>query len=94
MRSLTIAATLAAVLGGASCAYAGTSVGVIKAINASKDTITLKNGHTYAAAKTVKLSSFKAGEKVDVAYATLKGKMGKDKMEITSLKLAMKSHKV
>ena len=91
MRSLNIAATTVAVLAGASFAYAGTSVGVIKSINAAKDTITLKNGDTYAAPKTVKLSNFKVGEKVDVTYATLKGKMGKGEMEITSLKPAMKS---
>jgi hypothetical protein len=42
----------------------------------------------------MKLSSFKVGEKVHVSYATLKGKMSKGKMEITSLKPAMNSHKV
>jgi hypothetical protein len=49
----------------------------------AKDSITLDNGSTYMAPKSVKLSDFKVGEKVTVSYS----KSGVT-MDITSIKPA------
>ena len=73
----------AALLGSASIAYAADATGKIKSLDMTKDMVTLDNGSSYMAPKTVKLSDFKIGEKVTVSYA----KAG-DKMDITSIRPA------
>ena len=72
-----------ALLGAASVAYAADATGMIKSMDMAKDMITLDNGSTYMAPKSVKLSAFKVGEKVTVSYT----KTG-DKMDVTSIKPA------
>ena len=81
MRVLASAALAAALLGAASIAYATGFTGTIESLNATKDMVSLDNGSTYIAPKTVNLSKFKVGEKVTVSYA----KAG-EKMDITSIK--------
>jgi hypothetical protein len=77
------AALATALLGAASVAYAADATGMIKSLDMTKDMVTLDNGSTYVAPKSVNLSSFKVGEKVTVSYT----KAG-DKMDITSIKPA------
>jgi uncharacterized protein (AIM24 family) len=72
-----------ALLGSASIAYAADATGKIKSLDTTKDTVTLDNGSSYMAPKTVKLSDFKVGQKVTVSYS----KAG-DKMDIMSMKPA------
>jgi Cu/Ag efflux protein CusF len=83
MRILVGAVLAAALLGSASIAYAADATGKIKSLDMNKDRVTLDNGSSYMAPKTVKLSDFKIGEKVTVSYA----KAG-DKMDITSIRPA------
>ena len=88
MRVLLIAATTAALVGGASLAFAASAnstVGVIKSLNPAKDTVTLDNGATYWAPKTMDLSKFKVGEKVAITYGHAKGKMANGPREIETL---------
>ena len=70
-------------LGAASVAYAADATGTIKSLDMSKDMITLDNGASFMAPKSVKLSDFKVGEKVTVSYT----KAG-DRMDATSIKPA------
>jgi uncharacterized protein (AIM24 family) len=77
------AALAAALLGVASVAFAADATGAIKSLDTSKDMITLDNGSSYMAPKSVKLSDFKVGEKVTVSYT----KSG-DKMDATSIRPA------
>jgi Cu/Ag efflux protein CusF len=79
----TCAALAAALLGAASVAYAADATGTIKSLDMSKDMITLDNGASYVAPKSMKLSDFKVGEKVTVSY----NKAG-DTMDVTSIKPA------
>ncbi|MFY9972164.1 MAG: DUF1344 domain-containing protein [Roseiarcus sp.] len=81
MRMFTCAALTTALMGAATVAYAADASGTIKNLNATADTITLDNGSTYMAPKSVNLTNFKVGEKVTVSYT----KSG-DKMDITSIK--------
>ncbi len=83
MRMFAGAALAAALLGAASVAFAADATGAIKSLDTSKDMITLDNGSSYMAPKSVKLSDFKVGEKVTVSYT----KSG-DKMDATSIKPA------
>jgi uncharacterized protein (AIM24 family) len=83
MRMFAGAALAAALLGAASVAYAADITGTIKSLDTSKDMITLDNGSSYMAPKSMKLSDFKVGEKVTVSYT----KTG-DKMDATSIKPA------
>ena len=83
MRMIAGAVLAAAVLGAASGAYAADATGTIKSLDMSKDMITLDNGSSFMAPKSVKLSDFKVGEKVTVSYT----KTG-DKMDATSIKPA------
>jgi Cu/Ag efflux protein CusF len=83
MRVIATAALATALLGAASVAYAADATGTIKSLDTTKDMVTLDNGYTYVAPKTVSLSNFKVGEKVTVSYT----KAG-DKMDITSIKPA------
>jgi Cu/Ag efflux protein CusF len=83
MRMIAGAALAAALLGAASVAYAADATGTIKSLDMSKDMITLDNGSSFMAPKSVKLSDFKVGEKVTVSYT----KAG-DKMDATSIRPA------
>jgi len=83
MRMLTCAVAAAALLGATSVAFAADATGKIKSLDMSKAMITLDNGSSYVAPKTVKLSDFKVGEKVTVSYT----KVG-DTMDLTSIKPA------
>jgi Cu/Ag efflux protein CusF len=83
MRMLATATLATAFLSVASIAYAADATGTIKSLDMSKDMITLDNGSTYMAPKSVKLSSFKVGEKVTLSYT----KTG-DRMDVTSIKPA------
>lgn len=81
MRTLVGAVLATALLGAASVAYAADATGKIKSLDMTKDRVTLDNGSSYMAPKSVKLSDFKVGEKVTVNYT----KAG-DKMDVTSIK--------
>jgi Cu/Ag efflux protein CusF len=83
MRKLLIPAAATFLIAAASIANAGEAMGVIKSIDAMKDTVTLDNGATYQAPASIKLSGFKVGEKVNVTYSQSAGKM-----EISALKPA------
>ncbi len=104
MRMLFVAATAAALVGGAPFAFAAMehhtggmtmahhtagmamahhTVGTIKSLSAANDTVTLANGSTYGAPKTMNLSSFKVGEKVAITYT--KDGMAKGKREIETV---------
>jgi Cu/Ag efflux protein CusF len=83
MRMLASATLAAALMGAATAAYAADVTGTIKGLDMAKDTITLDNGSTYMAPKSVKLSNFKVGEKVTLSYS----KTG-DKTDVTSIKPA------
>jgi hypothetical protein len=72
-----------ALLGAASVAFAADATGTIKSLDMAKDMITLDNGSTYMAPKSVKLSDFRVGEKVTLSYT----KSG-DKMDVTTIKPA------
>ena len=56
-------------------AFAADEKGMIKSIDIAKDTMTLDAGATYWAPASVKLSSFKVGQTVDVTYTQASGKM-------------------
>jgi Cu/Ag efflux protein CusF len=83
MRIFVPAIAVAGLLGFASAAFAMDATGTIKALDAGKDMVTLDNGMSYMAPKSVSLSAFKVGEKVTINY----DKSG-DKMDITSIKSA------
>ena len=83
MRMLVGAVLATALLGAASVTYAADATGKIKSLDMTRDMVTLDNGSSYMAPKSVKLSDFKAGQKVTVSYT----KAG-DKMDITSIKPA------
>jgi Cu/Ag efflux protein CusF len=83
MRMMIGAVLATALLGAASVAYAADATGKIKSLNTTTDMVTLDNGSSYTAPKSVKLSDFKVGQKVTVNYT----KSG-DKMDITSIKPA------
>ena len=83
MRMFVGAVLATALLGAASVAYAADATDKIKSLDMSKDMVTLDNGSTYWAPKSVKLSDLKVGQKVTVNYT----KAG-DKMDVTSIKPA------
>ena len=83
MRMVTSAVLATAILGSATAVYAAGATGKIKSLDMTKNMVTLDNGSSYLAPKTVKLSDFKVGEKVTVSYT----KSG-DKMDISSIKPA------
>ncbi len=83
MRMFVGAVLATALLGSASLAYAADATGKIKSVDMTKDMVTLDNGSSYMAPKTMKLSDFKVGQKVTVSYS----KAG-DKMDIMSMKPA------
>lgn len=83
MRMLVGAVLATALLGAASVAYAADATGKIKTLDTSKDMVTLDNGSSYWAPKSMKLSDLKVGEKVTVSYT----KAG-DRMDATSIKPA------
>ncbi len=83
MRMFIGAVLATALLGSASLAYAADATGKIKSLDMTKDVVTLDNGSSYMAPKTVKLSDFKVGQKVTVSYSN-----AGDKMDIMSMKPA------
>jgi Cu/Ag efflux protein CusF len=83
MRMLTCAVAAAALFGASPVAFAADATGKITSVDTSKDMITLDNGSSYMAPKSMKLSDFKVGEKVTVSFT----KAG-DKMDVTSIKPA------
>jgi Cu/Ag efflux protein CusF len=83
MRMIAGAILATALVGAASAAYAANATGKIKSLDMTKDMVTLDNGSTYLAPKSMKLSGFKVGEKVTVNYTKTGGKM-----DITSIKPA------
>ncbi|MGC2784974.1 MAG: DUF1344 domain-containing protein [Roseiarcus sp.] len=83
MRMFVGAVLATALLGAASVAYAADATGKIKSLDTTKDMVTLDNGSSYVAPKSVTLSGLKVGEKVTVSYT----KAG-DKMDVTSIKPA------
>ena len=68
----------------ASAAFAADATGKIKSLDMTKNVVTLDNGSTYIAPKSMKLSDFKVGEKVTVSYT----KAGDKDPDITSIKPA------
>jgi uncharacterized protein (AIM24 family) len=83
MRIFVGAVLATALLGSVSLAYAADATGKIKSLDMTKDVVTLDNGSSYMAPKTVKLSDFKVGQKVTVSYSN-----AGDKMDIMSMKPA------
>lgn len=83
MRMIAAAVLATALMGVASVAFAANATGKIKSLNMTKDSVTLDNGSTYMAPKTVKLSGFKVGQNVTVNYTKANGRM-----DITSIKPA------
>ncbi|HLW92387.1 MAG TPA: DUF1344 domain-containing protein [Roseiarcus sp.] len=75
MNKVILPAIAAMLLAGGSVALAADATGKITSIDAAKDTLTLDNGSTYTAPASVKLSTFKVGEKVSVNYSMSNGKM-------------------
>ena len=73
MKKLMSALCALAILTGAGAAMAADATGTIKSIDTKAMTFTLDNGATYKAAKSVKLSPLKVGEKVRVAYEMKNG---------------------
>ena len=69
MRKLVTAVATTAILGTASLAYAASITGDIASLNRTARTLSLDSGPTFIAPKTAKLSNFKVGEKVTVAYS-------------------------
>jgi hypothetical protein len=64
MRMLVGTVLATALLGSTSIAYAADATAKIKSLDMTKDMVTLDNGSSYMAPKSVKLSDFKVGEKV------------------------------
>jgi len=85
MQKLALPCALVALLATASLATAATVVGTIKTIDAAKSMLMLDNGTSYMvpANAKVNLSTLKVGEKVDVTYSEMGGKM-----EISTIKPA------
>ena len=83
MRMFACAVLATALIGATSVAFAADATGKIKSLDTSKDMITLDNGSSFMAPKSVNLSNLKVGEKVTVSYT----KAG-DKMDATSIKPA------
>jgi Cu/Ag efflux protein CusF len=75
MKKVVLPALAAVLLASASAAFAADATGVIKSIDAAKNTMTLDNGSTYVAPTSVKVSTFKVGDKVSVDYTMTNGKM-------------------
>ena len=74
MRILFGAVAAASLIGLAGAAFAADATGTIKSLDTAKNMVTLDNGATYEAGKSVNLSGLKVGEKVKVTY-TQSGKM-------------------
>jgi Cu/Ag efflux protein CusF len=75
MRRIVTPIAAATLFAGISIAYAADATGMIKAIDMSKDMVTLDNGSIYTAPSSMNLSAFKVGEKVTVTYSAANGKM-------------------
>lgn len=75
MRKAVTPIAAVALISGMSIAFAADATGVIKTIDTVKDIVTLDNGSTFEAQSSMKLATFKVGEKVTVTYTTVGGKM-------------------
>ncbi len=69
MRKILGAVAAATLMGTASLAYAASITGDIESLNRNARTLSLDNGPTLIAPQTAKLSNFKVGERVTVAYS-------------------------
>jgi hypothetical protein len=71
MRKIAGAFAVSALMGTASLAYAAANpaTGDIKSLNPSERMLTLDDGSKFIAPQTAKLSNFKVGERVMVAYS-------------------------
>jgi Cu/Ag efflux protein CusF len=83
MRKILIPAVATALFAAVSIANAADATGVIKSIDTVKDTVTLADGATYSAPASMKLSSYKVGQKVAITYTQSNGKM-----EVSAMKPA------
>lgn len=74
MRKLALPLIIVAALGLSGAAQAATTPaphvveGVIKALSAKADTLTLKSGSVFHLAKGLKIASYKIGEKVKITW--------------------------
>jgi hypothetical protein len=75
MQKLMLSAVTAAFVTAATVASAADMSGTIKSIDTAKDTITLDNGKVLSLPTSVKIASFKVGEKVKVTYTESHNKM-------------------
>ena len=69
-----VASAVAALFAMNVAAFAADIAGTIKSINANAHEITLDNGKTYTVDQSVKLTDFKAGDKVMVSAEEQNGK--------------------
>jgi len=83
MRKILIPAVATALFAVVSIANAADATGVIKSIDTVKDTVTLADGATYSAPASMKLSTYKVGQKVAITYTQSNGKM-----EVSAMKPA------
>jgi hypothetical protein len=69
--------------GASAMAFAATETksGDIKSLDAKKHELILSSGETFEVPTTVKLNTFKVGEKVTIAYQLKNGKMEATKIE-------------
>ena len=80
MRKLVIPA-VAALMAMSVSAWAADVTGVIKSINANTHEIVLDDGKTYTVPQNMKLTDFKAGDKVMVSAEVQNGKNVASKVE-------------
>jgi len=75
MQKLMLSVVTAAFVGAATVASAADLTGTIKSMDPAKDTITLDKGQVLWLPKSIKIASFKVGEKVKVTYTESHSKM-------------------
>ena len=75
MKRLVLPIAAAALLAVGSMAFGATATGTIKSIDTKKATVTLQSGEVFSVPSTMKLGSFKVGEKLKVTYSASNGKM-------------------
>jgi Protein of unknown function (DUF1344) len=75
MRRFLIPTIVTMLFAAISVANAAEMVGTIKTIDTAKDMITLQNGASYWAPSKVDLKKLKVGEKVNITYAKIHGKL-------------------
>ena len=75
MKKLMLTTAAAAFVAVTTVASAADMTGTIKSIDTAKDTITLDNGQVLSLPSSMKVASFKVGEKVKVTYTKSNNKM-------------------